>query len=123
VDRCEPKSDGSFLVRGETACLAGQVTSLSHGDWTVRRREHAYKAPYDRNRLGELQVQKHESFIEIETTSRRIEFLTLFAVFGPGECPNRWQNAENSAWSIDTPEGTLSVCTSDSGLSVVKAKT
>jgi hypothetical protein len=121
VDRCEPTPDGSFLVQGKRARLAGKVTSLGDEDWTVRRNEHAYKAPYDRNRLGELQVQKHESFIEIESTGRKLEFLSLFAVFGPSECPDRWQYADNSAWSIDTPEGPLSVRASVSGLSVVKA--
>jgi len=120
VDRCEPNRDGSFLVQGERTCLTGQVTSLGDEPWTVQRREHAYRASYDRNRLGELQVQQHESFIEIGTTGRSVAFLSLFSVIPPGETPQIWRNLGNKSWSIDTPAGAISVRSSGSGLSVVR---
>lgn len=121
VDRSNPSSDGAFLVKGDRAQLAGQVAVLEGGGVTIRRSQHAYKAPYDRNRLGELQVQKHESFIETTASGQQVSFLSLFAVFAPGRSPDSWCRDADGAWCIDTTEGPVLVQVSGPGLSVRNA--
>lgn len=118
VDRSAPTADGAFVVKGDQAQLAGQVVVHEGCRTTLRRGQHAYKAPYDRNRLGELQVQKHESYIETEASGERLVFLSLFAVFGPGQNPDRWHRHDHGDWRIDTDEGTVRVKLSGSDLSV-----
>lgn len=117
VDRSEPKPDGSFRVKGDRVQLSGQVVVLEGDTTSIGRGEHAYRAPYDRNRLGELQVQKHESFIEVVTSGSRIRYLSLFAVFAPGRNAQPWHHDPDATWTIQTNEGTIQVQASESGLS------
>ncbi|MEZ5276521.1 MAG: heparinase II/III family protein [Opitutaceae bacterium] len=107
VDRCSPDPDGAFLVKGEIARLAGRVINLNRREIRIRRGEHAYKAPYDRNRLGELQVQKNESFIETESTDQTVRLLSLFAIFGPDATPSAWMPEGRDSASIPTGDGVV----------------
>jgi hypothetical protein len=116
VDRSAPTDAGAFVVRGDRAQLAGQVCLPSGQDATIRRAQHAYKAPFDRNRLGELQVQKNESFIETRASGRQLTILSLFAVFPPDTQPREWVCNQVGDWTIDTPEGRVRVQSLESGL-------
>lgn len=123
VDRSSPAPDGTFLVQGERAKIAGRIFRPDGGDFSVRRGEHSYQAPYDRNRLGELQVQKHESFIETQARGTEVRLLSLFAVFGPDETPSKWSLGEAGSASIDTRDETIRVECGPTGFSVLNSTT
>jgi len=118
VDRCEPTDHGAFLVQGQRARLTARVVNLTGGRLSHHRGQHVYKAPYDRNRLGELQTQKNESFIETQTTGSTVRLLSLFSVAGPGEESSLWQETNPARWTIKTGQGTVRVDAISEQLSV-----
>jgi hypothetical protein len=123
VDRCTPDADGCFLVAADRAKLASRVRLIEGDQVTFRRGHHVYKAPYDRNRLGELQIQKNESFIETTTSGQTVCLLSLFSVIGPDEKSSPWQEAKSDGWTIETPQGTVRVDAINQQLSVKNLNT
>ena len=138
ADRCEPEADGSFVVRGAQASLAGRVVCLSAapGQGTrpttatcrpgaltgrpameVSRGEHEYAEPFDKGRIGDPLEQRRESFIEARLTAKSCRLLSLFAVFHAGEEVEQWEEA-GGGWKIETPDGTVSVTVAEKALTV-----
>lgn len=96
IDRAEPDAEGRFRVRGRggRAHLSGLVTRVDGGPWQVRRGEHAYAAPHDRDRLGRPLEVRRESFVELSCRDRRVRLVTLCAVdAGDRELPD-WETVE-----------------------------
>ncbi|MEZ5277984.1 MAG: heparinase II/III family protein [Opitutaceae bacterium] len=109
ADRSTPSPDGSFTVTGKSARLVGKIARPDRGILEIRRGEHAYQPPYDRNRLGEHLVQKHESFIEVVTTGEKVRLISLFAVFPGGSPLPGWTDPGGGVWAIETPDGSIEV--------------
>ena len=117
VDRCEPDDQGAFLIRGTRAWLAGRVIRLDAGVITVRRGEHAYAPPYDRDRMGELLEQRQESFVEALLTDRSCRILSIFALGPIDEDPATWTETE-AGWRYQGPHGTVEVRAAAESLTV-----
>lgn len=111
-----PTENGAFLMTGDKATLVGRMVSLE-GDGVIRADKHAYEAPYNVHRLGEPLKQRNEPYIELKTTGERCGILTVFAVFGADEEPGIWEK-NGSGWTIDTPEGEVSVNLKEDALTV-----
>lgn len=124
ADRCEPRADGSFTVVVNGVQLAARILRLdTTGPMTVRRCEHAYRPPFDRDRYGQPLPQRNESYIETLCPGREFRLLSLFCVFGPGCVPSVWDGREGE-YGIDTGDGTATVqLTPDGGLRVRHAGT
>lgn len=106
INQAEPDESGSFVVSRGDAAAIGRIVNLADGDLKIERHQHAYAAPYDRDRTGTLLDARNESYIEAMTTNNRCRLLTLFATgaaadFG-GE--SRW-NQTSTGWTFDGPDG------------------
>lgn len=106
IDKAEPEADGSFVVSQGGAAAVGRIANLGRGELQIERHQHAYAAPYDRDRTGTLLDARNESFVEATLTDRRCRFLTLFATGAAAEFdgPNRW-NQTPTGWTFYGPDG------------------
>ena len=107
VSETTPNADGQFYVTGKHAALSGCVLRLD-GDLSTRLNYHAYKAPFNRMRLGHELEQRHEPFVEAALTDKKCRLLTLFAISPKHHTPNPWQSSETE-WQIETPQGQTTV--------------
>jgi hypothetical protein len=107
VTDAKPNADGQFYVTSKKAALSGRVVRLD-GDMTCRLNHHAYKAPFNRMRLGNEFEQRYEPFVEVSLSDKKCRLLTLFAIYPENDTPNSWQETE-TGWQIDTPKGKTSV--------------
>lgn len=106
INQAEPDESGSFVVSRGDAAAIGRIVNLADGDLKIERHQHAYAAPYDRDRTGTLLDARNESYIEATTTNNRCRLLTLFATgtaadFG-GE--SRWSQTP-TGWTFYGPDG------------------
>jgi hypothetical protein len=117
IDRCAPDATGAFLVRGTRAWASARVVRLDPGAVSLRRAEHSYRAPFDRDRLGDPLEGRRESYVEalLEGTSCRI--LSIFAVGPPEEDPPLWRDTQQG-WSLEGSRGPIEVLVSNHLLSV-----
>lgn len=99
VDRAEPDAAGSFKVRGQRACIAACISRLDAGGIALARMEQAYRAPYDRDRMGDPLEQRHESYVEAVMHGARCRVLTLFNVQDGCEPAAVWTPL-GTGWSI-----------------------
>ena len=102
--RSEPDARGAFRVLGSKAQLAGQIIALDAAELRFRRGQHAYKAPYDKDRLGEPLEQRHENYVEALQTAKSCRLLTLFAVEKSDAAPAEWQR-QADGWAVQTAAG------------------
>lgn len=116
ISPAEPDSQGNFTVLGRKASLAGRIARLD-GPAELSAGRHAYRAPYHTDGGGEPYQQRHEPFIQLRATAARCRVLSLFAVFGPGEEPRRWQHTDDR-WRIKTRAGEVTVSSDDRDLCV-----
>ena len=108
ADRCEPDARGRFLVESDGVQLAARVVSLDGAALEPVRREHAYRPPHDRNRVGEPLAQRRESYVEVARTAASCRLLTLFAVLPRGARAASWE-ADADGWTITTEAGRFTV--------------
>jgi hypothetical protein len=81
------------------AKITGKMLRLDAGSLALSRHEHAYHAPYDRDRMGELLEARRESYIEATVWGDRCRIVTLFCV-QPADAPAvQWRHA-GDRWSI-----------------------
>ncbi len=98
-----------FSVERQKGALDGAVFSLSPGSTSkLVLRNHAYRAPFDKDRLGEPLEARSEPYIELEQKSTSCRFLSLFAVRKASEPSRQWQ-AGQDRWSIETKDGLVQV--------------
>ncbi len=116
-----PGADGGFHTASGRAKLAG-LTARIDGDATVRSGRHAYEAPYNRDRLGEIYPQRHEPYIEVAAEDDACRVLSLFCVYGPDDIEDSWKTSPKG-WSIETPEGLVRVQLEENKLTVECAET
>ncbi len=121
---CEPTADGAFTVAANGVQLSARIFRLDAGEpLSIRRGEHAYAPPFDRDRYGQPLPQRREPFVEAHGRCRACRTLTLFCAYGPGRTPASW-NAQDGAFRIDTGDGIVTVhYTPDGGLRVRHAGT
>jgi hypothetical protein len=108
ADRCEPDAAGRFLVESDGVKLAARVVALDGARLEPVRREHTYRPPYDRNRVGEPLQQRRESYVEVARTAASCRLLTLFAVLPRGAVAATWE-ADAGGWTIATEGGRFTV--------------
>jgi hypothetical protein len=103
----ELDADGGFFVLGQAAALACRVQRVD-GPAVCRIGRQEYVAPYNEGRLGEPFTQRHEPYVEARATDDTCRLISLFCVFGPDDSPAAWVQLPEG-WSIQTPEGSISV--------------
>ena len=106
INKPEPSTDGSFIVRNDLAAASGRILNLGGGDLSIQREEHGYHAPYDRTRAGDPLEVRNENFLNASLVGDRCRLLTLFASgaaadFGAG---TTWQTMADG-WTFDGPHG------------------
>jgi hypothetical protein len=122
INNKEPDKNGNFLEEGENSKLFGYVQNLNKENVTLKRREHSYQSPFDKNRLGDPLVQRRECFIEAKTNAKACKFLSLFSVESKGGKQSKWDKL-SSNWQIETSEGLISVEVNSREFSVSNVKT
>ncbi len=108
INRCEPEKNGNFLVTGENSSVSGFVQKLNEKDTILKRNEHSYFSPFDKNRLGDLLEQRRESYIEAKTVAKECKFISLFSVEPKSSNQLKWKQF-NSNCQIDTRDGLIMV--------------
>lgn len=117
ADRAEADKNGCFTVENQGVRLAARVCSLTDAPLTLQRGEQSYIAPFDRNRLGNLLEQKHESFVEALIETQQVRILSLFSVYGPESRTSQWKKNDDH-WSIEAEGGTATVIASGTMMTV-----
>ena len=119
IDQANPDDTGAFIVRKNDASAVGKIASLSATKLTFARREHAYTAPYDRERTGTPLEPRHESYVEATQTGSSCRVLTLFATGAARDFDGEttWQETP-VGWSFDGPHGLVEAKISLTGLSL-----
>ncbi len=107
ISPAELHNEGHFTVQGERAVLAGQVQLLD-SESQLRLDRHEYRAPFNKDRLGNPYPQRHEPFVEIVTEGDACRILSTFCIYGSDDEPRVPERSAN-AWSIATPEGTVRI--------------
>ncbi|NND07105.1 MAG: hypothetical protein HKN87_12065 [Saprospiraceae bacterium] len=109
---------GRFLIKGKEARITAVVKVL-RGDLVQQRlKRHQYAAPYDRDRIGDMLVQRREAYVDTELMASKCSILSLFAILpDPAESDALWQ-ASDGLWEIKTSEGQFSVTLNDRTLMI-----
>ncbi len=102
------REDGSFFVTNETAGLSARVVALDRQvlEFNLGRQE--YRAPYDKDRDGNLLEQRHEPFVNMTTRGDQCRLLSLFALTTLHDRGTPWHVMEDG-YRIDTHMGRYSV--------------
>ncbi len=74
---------GAFTVEADGYRCDCQVVRLDNGALQVATGRHAYKPPFDRNRLGGSLNQKHEPYVEATTEAESCRIQSTFIVISP----------------------------------------
>jgi hypothetical protein len=122
IHRSEPNASGAFTVESQSARSVGRIARLDNTSIAFRRREHAYRPPYDKDRLGEPLVQRHESYVEAIMSDSRCRILSLFSVTDRQSSGESWTQ-DPTGWYIVTPGGVVSVEPSHAALTARNLKT
>ena len=122
IDQASPDATGTFIVRKNDAAAVGRIASLTTADLTFARREHAYTAPYDRERAGTPLEERHESYVEASQTGSSCRVLTLFATGAARDFGGKptWQETLNG-WSFDGPHGLVEATLDTTRISLTAA--
>lgn len=120
ISPSEPDANGHFTVQGEKAALTAQIVRLYGNDITFSQHRHAYHAPYNRFRLGDVFEQRHEPFVQATVQGRACRLLTLFSVYPDHQAIQPWQSEQN-AWTVQTPDGAATVTLTDAMMQLKNA--
>ena len=121
VDRCEPDGEGRFCVEAGDVRLAARIVRLDAPEVSYSRREHQYRAPFDRYRLGTPLEQKRESFVEAHLRARTCRLLSLFSIYPPDVPPQTWERTDHG-WGVETPAGHVSAAVTGNVLEVANRR-
>ena len=108
VDTAQADAQGRFTVRGGEAQAVCRVARLDDGPIAFAQRQHAYEAPFDKDRLGYPLEQKHESYIDATLRGGRCRLLSLFQTGRADEPISAWE-ARSDGHHIETPDGPRTV--------------
>ena len=122
IDKSEPEKNGNFLVKAKKSTLSGFIQNLNKTEIKLKRHEHSYHPPFDKNRLGDPLDQRNENYIEAKIVSSECRLLSLFSVNLKLDHQPNW-NQTNSNWQIKTAEGINLVEANSKELSVSNKKT
>lgn len=116
---------GTFVVQTPAARLTAMMIDLGMGrlPLNLTARQQRYEPPFDRDRLGNPLVQRHEHYIEAAQAGQSWNWLTLFAVQRAGRPPATWRVPESGAeaqiefdggvWSVEVGGGSLRIASSN----------
>jgi hypothetical protein len=122
VDKASPASDGSFSVKGDKAACHARVIGPRGVTTRFRRAEHQYEAPFDRDRLGALLEERHESYVQATCVAKEARFISLFAVESVEFGSPLWQERASDTWAFETSTGAVSVNVGDDQVSVARGE-
>ena len=108
IEAAFPSESGAFRVESNEAVLAGQIDVLRGKLIDHRARRHAYAAPFDKERSGDLLEQRREPYVETRLQDNRYRVLSLFALVPGGESSEVWKK-DDKGWSIKTSDGDFRV--------------
>lgn len=114
VSPTAPDSEGNFVVVNGDSRLICRVETLEGEPDSFGLKRHAYEAPYNRDRTGQLLEQTHEPYVELVQNRNRCRILTLFALDEAGT-ESQWQ-LDGDLWKI--PHQPLEVRCSDNSLQI-----
>tara|TARA_B110000305_G_scaffold242162_1_gene320589 strand:- start:1524 stop:3506 length:1983 start_codon:yes stop_codon:yes gene_type:complete len=119
INTVKPTASGSFLVRAGGAAAMGRIINLADGDMQLEQHQHAYTAPYDRDRTGTLLDERNESYVEAKITAKRCRFLTLFATGADDDFDGSVQwNQTPTGWTFYGPDGPVTATVEGSKVSL-----
>ena len=113
----EPNTDGAFAFVSNGVNLSAQIVNLDTSVLSFYQRKHAYKAPYNKGRLGDVFENRHENYVEALHHSNQCNMMTLFAVSKTHEATPIWLPEKNS-WRIHTSDTQAQVNLSNDKLTV-----
>jgi hypothetical protein len=96
--------------------LACRVEVLDGEPDSLDLKRHAYEAPYNRDRTGQLLTEQHEPYVELIQKRRSCRILSLF---GDGGRDRKvfWVKSANS-WELATDTGGVEVDCSEDTLQI-----
>ena len=103
------KDDGTFKFTQGKATLSACVKSYGRSSVAHEFGKHAYRAPYDCNRLGEKLGQPHEPYVDACTKGKSARLLTAFATGPSSSRLATWQEKDGTLSFRDPKRGTFSV--------------
>lgn len=112
----QPNANGEFIVKGKKASISARVLRLD-GKASHQLNHHAYKAPYNRMRLGHEFEQRHEPYVETSLTDTKCQLLSLFAIYSKDHKAKPWQQTD-TGWQIETANGLANVQLSNNTLQI-----
>ncbi|MGY8716555.1 MAG: heparinase II/III domain-containing protein, partial [Verrucomicrobiia bacterium] len=119
INTVKPTASGSFLVRAGGAAAMGRIINLADGDMQLEQHQHAYTAPYDRDRTGTLLDERNESYVEAKITAKRCRFLTLFATGADDDFDGSVQwNQTPTGWTFYGLDGPVTATVEGSKVSL-----
>jgi hypothetical protein len=98
-----PGANGNFTVVNGNQRLACRVEVLDGEPDSLDLKRHAYEAPYNRDRTGQLLTEQHEPYVELIQKQAACRILTLFAL-DDGESPTFWSRSGDT-WSWESGSG------------------
>jgi hypothetical protein len=116
---CTPGNNGAFQFQTARSRLVGQVVPLA-GNVTFRSGHHEYKAPYNRDREGDLLEQRHEPYVEVLAKTSQFEAATLF-VAGPVGEKAVWV-PRSDGWTLQGSDVGCKVTIEDNRIAVVDTR-
>lgn len=105
--------DGAFSVVNGDGALDARILAPAGPGLDVSLERHAYAAPYNRFRLGDVFEQQHEPYLDARLTTDTLSLLTLFQVRPPAGTPSPWSETADG-WT----NGDLSVTLTSDALRV-----
>lgn len=119
IRSCTPGDNGAFQFKTERSRLVGQVVPLA-GNMSFRSRHHEYKAPYNRDREGDLLEQRHEPYVEILAKTSQFEAATLF-VAGPVGETTVWV-PRSDGWTLQGSDVKCKVTIEENKIAIVDTR-
>jgi hypothetical protein len=111
-----PDAAGNFRVVNGGHVLACRIESLDGEPDSIGLKRHAYAAPYNRDRTGQLLEQRNEPYVELLQKRQACRILSLFGDAGLGT-EGLWENSGNS-WELATATGRVEVICSETSLRI-----
>jgi hypothetical protein len=112
-----PDEQGNFIVTNNSNTLICRTEPLIGDSQSLTPQKHTYKAPYNKDRTGQLLEQRHEPFVELIQKNRQCRILSLFSLSNP-HSQSQWQRTGNQ-WQI--PDSPISVLCDENTLRIQDA--
>ncbi len=90
-----------FRVVVDEVALSAKVVELAGADSPeLILGHHAYRPPYDHDRIGNPMPQRHEPYLDATVHGQKARFLSLFAIGEPRAPMDLWQQVDSFNWCI-----------------------